>query len=176
MQENEYMVSLDPPSEKITLQSCLYTPKEVKEDKDNPILCIITHPYSLWGGSMYNNVVVGVRKQLVKEGFHCIAFNFRGVGKSTGNMGDGTEEQEDLIAICDFARKQLRYTKIFIIGYSYGGLVSLAVASDLGEIKGMCLISYPTGFVDHLAPDFNLEIPILLIHGKHDDIIPLRQN
>lgn len=141
--------------------------------KEDPILCIITHPYSLWGGSMHNNVVVGVRNQLVKGAYPCITFNFRGVGKSTGSMENGIAEQEDLIAVCNYAHNNLNYSQIFIVGYSYGGLISLSTAKKIDRIVGMALISYPTGFVKQLMPDFELKFPILFIHGEHDNLIPI---
>ncbi len=169
MQETEYMVSV---SKKVIIQASFYTSKEIT---DLSLICVITHPYSLWGGSMNNNVVVGVRNQLVKSGLPCITFNFRGVGKSTGAMGDGTKEQNDLIAICDFAQKTLQYMEIFIVGYSYGGLIALSTAEKLSNIRGMSLISYPVGFVKHLAPRFSLEFPIHFIHGMSDDIIPIQR-
>ena len=101
-----------------------------------------------------------------------MTFNFRGVEKSSGRMGDGTEEQNDLLAICNYAQNQLKYSQIFIIGYSYGGLISLSTARKLKKIVGMTLISYPMGFTEHLTPDYDVNFPILFIHGEHDDVIP----
>jgi alpha/beta superfamily hydrolase len=167
MQEIEFMVNV---SKDIKIQSSLYRETNQKSDS---ILCIITHPYSLWGGSMHNNVVIGVRNQLVKGGYHCIAFNFRGVGKSTGIMGDGIGEQEDLIAVCNHSRDKLHYFRIVIVGYSYGGLIGLSAAKNLGKLEGMVLISYPSGFVKHLLPDFTVKFPLLFVHGKGDDLIPV---
>ena len=167
MHKADFMVKV---SSEVSIQASLFTSTE----KENfSIACIITHPYSQWGGNMQNNVVVGIRNQLAIEGFPCITFNFRGVGKSTGSMGDGTQERKDLIAVCNYARTNLNYPQIFIIGYSYGGLISLSVVKELGEITGMCLISYPIGFVPHMSPEFDVNFPLLFIHGEHDDVIPI---
>ena len=159
MQETEYMIEV---RSNIVIQTKFY-PSEITQDQS--LVCIITHPYSRWGGSMHNNVVIGVRNQLVEGGIPCITFNFRGVGKSTGVMGDGIKEQEDLIAVCDFAKKALQYSQIYIVGYSYGGLIALSIIEKLENIVGLTLISYPYGFVNHLAPNFSLEYPIQFIHG-----------
>ena len=167
MHEEEYFI---PVSKDVMIQSCLYTSDQ---QAMNSTLCIVTHPYSKWGGSMHNNVVVGIRNQLVKEGFHCVTFNFRGVGRSSGIMGDGTPEQEDLLAVYNYYRSLNKYLRIYLIGYSYGGLISLSAAKQLENLEGMVLISYPVGFVRHLYPDFSISIPLLFIHGVSDDIIPI---
>ena len=167
MQESDFSVKISP---SIMLQTSLYT---LKKEEKSAIVCIITHPYSLWGGSKQNNVVIGVRNELVKSGYDCITFNFRGVGRSTGTIGDGVDEQEDISEIVKFAREQLQYSQILVIGYSYGGLISLSAAKRLGDLIGMILISYPTGFVNHLPPDFTVEFPLQFIHGRQDDLIPV---
>lgn len=167
MHKTEFMVKV---SNDVNIQAILYSSAE---EDNKSIVCIITHPYSRWGGSMQNNVVVGARNQLVKGGFPCITFNFRGVGNSTGSMGDGIQEKDDLIAVCNYTRDNFSYSQIFIVGYSYGGLVSLSAAKELGEIAGMCLISYPIGFISHIHPDFDVSFPMLFIHGENDDLIPM---
>ncbi|TFG20826.1 MAG: alpha/beta fold hydrolase [Promethearchaeota archaeon] len=167
MHKTDFMVKV---SDEVRIQASLYASREKEKGS---IACIITHPYSQWGGNMQNNVVIGVRNQLVKEGFPCVTFNFRGVGKSTGSMGDGTQEKEDLIGVCNYTRNILHLTQIIIIGYSYGALISLSAMKELGELICMCLISYPSGFVPHLSPEFDVGIPILFIHGEFDDVIPI---
>ncbi len=167
MHEMEYFI---PVSKDVKIQSCLYT---TDRQSKKSTLCIVTHPYSKWGGSMHNNVVVGVRNQLVKEGFHCVTFNFRGVGRSSGSMGDGTPEQEDLLAVYNYYCTFNKYSKICLIGYSYGGLICLSIANRLVHLDGMALISYPVDFVPHLSPDFSISFPLLFIHGIKDDIIPI---
>lgn len=170
MQAIDFMVKVVTKEGEIELESALFVPIQAKS-----IVCIITHPYSLWGGSMDNNVVVGVRKELLTANYPCVTFNFRGVGKSSGVMGKGIEEQEDLIAVCDFCLNTLKFSQIFIVGYSFGGLVSLAASDRLKNIKGMALISYPSGFLDTIEPKYDSGFPILLIHGEQDNLIPISQ-
>ena len=45
---------------------------------------------------MYNNVVGGVQGALVQEGYSTLRFNFRGVGGSGGEYGEGEGEVEDV--------------------------------------------------------------------------------
>jgi len=170
MQTTDYMIKVATNEGMIELESVLYAPNQAKS-----IVCIITHPYSLWGGSMSNNVVVGVRIQLLKGKYPCVTFNFRGVGKSSGVRGKGIEEQKDFISVCDFCLNKLKFSQLFIVGYSFGGLVSLAASDRLKNIIGMALISYPRGFLDYADPNYNPEFPILLIHGEQDELIPISQ-
>jgi alpha/beta superfamily hydrolase len=121
---------------------------------------------------MHNNVVVGVRNYLVKQGYSCITFNFRGVGKSTGAIGNGSQEIEDMKAIYKYTKNKSEYKHILVVGYSYGGLISLAAAPGMKELDGMCLISYPSGFVKHLRPVYTISFPLLFIHGERDSLIP----
>ncbi|MBN2154757.1 MAG: alpha/beta fold hydrolase [Candidatus Lokiarchaeota archaeon] len=171
MHTDEFMVKVHSDTENILIEARLFL---IDKNRDYPIVCVICHPYSQWGGSMNNNLVVGVRNQLVKSGYPCITFNFRGVGKSTGKMGTGVEEQQDLQAICTYAQKIFHFTSLFLIGYSYGGLICLSSALHIENLTGMSLISYPIGFVPHIQPDYEIDVPLLFLHGKQDDIIPIQ--
>jgi alpha/beta superfamily hydrolase len=166
MQAIDYMVPVD---SQVVIQAKVFLPEKNSSKSE---ICVVSHPYSQWGGTMENNVVVGVVNYLVHQDFPCISFNFRGVGKSTGTMGDGTEEQKDIQAICDYCVSKLGYQSLNIIGYSYGGLISLAAVHSLQNIKAMVLISYPHGFTPHLGPIYDITFPLLFIHGNMDNIIP----
>jgi alpha/beta superfamily hydrolase len=49
------------------------------EPNDNTkIGIVVTHPYSLLGGDLNNNVVVGIAKYFASFGFTTVRFNFRG--------------------------------------------------------------------------------------------------
>ena len=56
---------------------------------------IVCHPHSLYGGSMDNNVVCSLTETLTEASFVSFKFNFRGVGESQGEFGQGIGEQED---------------------------------------------------------------------------------
>ena len=54
---------------------------------------VLCHPHPLFGGSMDNNVVLAVASALVEQSIAALMFNFRGVGRSRGNFGNGIDEQ-----------------------------------------------------------------------------------
>jgi alpha/beta superfamily hydrolase len=54
---------------------------------------IICHPHPLYGGSMDNNVVYSLSETLTQASFVSFKFNFRGVGGSQGEFGQGIGEQ-----------------------------------------------------------------------------------
>jgi alpha/beta superfamily hydrolase len=56
---------------------------------------VICHPHPLRGGDMLNNVVRALAEAFAAVGFATLRFNFRGVGRSTGQYGEGIGEQED---------------------------------------------------------------------------------
>ena len=51
---------------------------------------------------MYNNVVSGVFNKFTQNGISCLRFNFRGVGRSSGNHTTGTGELIDTKTCIDF--------------------------------------------------------------------------
>ena len=132
---------------------------------------VITHPHPLYGGDMDNNVVATVSRAYQKTGATTLRFNFRGVGNSQGNYGDGIGEQKDVRAAVAFlANRGLR--QIDLAGYSFGAWVNaLAVKNGL-EVDNMIMVSPPVAFIDFesLTALRNLK---LIITGNRDDIAPV---
>ena len=65
---------------------------------------IVCHPHPLYGGSMDNNVVHSLCETLTEASFVSFKFNFRGVGGSQGEFGQGIGEQADVEAAISFIR------------------------------------------------------------------------
>ena len=63
---------------------------------------IICHPHPLYGGNMDNNVVLSLSDTLTQASLASFKFNFRGVGGSQGEFGQGIGEQEDVEAAISF--------------------------------------------------------------------------
>jgi uncharacterized protein len=90
---------------------------------------VICHPHSLMGGSMYNNVVEALREALAAENISTLRFNFRGVGGSTGTYDEGKGEREDILAACDYLKKQ-GMTELIFAGYSFGAWVGSKIIGE----------------------------------------------
>lgn len=103
----------------------------------------VCHPHSLYGGSMWNNVVIAVCQSLSRDLIAAFRFNFRGVGKSGGTFGGGTAEQEDVKAALAFvsSASNIDPGKIGLVGYSFGGSVALPVALIDERVSLLALVS-----------------------------------
>ena len=57
-----------------------------KADKPNSPICLILHPHPRQGGTMNNKLVYNTYQAFKKSNFSTLRFNFRGVGKSDGEL------------------------------------------------------------------------------------------
>jgi len=134
----------------------------------------VCHPHPLFGGSMWNNVVIPICEALAREGILAFRFNFRGVEGSEGVFGGGIEEQEDVKAALSFlsSMEGVDPGRIGLAGYSFGAMVALPVALQDGRVQALALISLllassaPEPLTSYLKPK-------LLLCGSRDYFIPI---
>jgi alpha/beta superfamily hydrolase len=134
---------------------------------------VVCHPHPLYGGTMSSNVVFGICQALAEKSIAALRFNFRGVGKSGGEFGEGKAEQEDVKAALDFAiaTDGIDKERIGLAGYSFGGMVALPVAIRDERIKRLALVSpaLSEGGWEALK-QYNK--PKFVIAGENDFVIP----
>jgi alpha/beta superfamily hydrolase len=96
-----------------------------------------------------------------QNGFVSLTFDFRGVGRSTGEFDYGFGEQEDVVCAFDYlaSRSEVEPRNIFIVGHSLGAAVSLYAIQNK-SVKGLVLWSPPK---DH---DYNVKKFIARTRGK----------
>jgi len=137
---------------------------------------IVCHPHPLYGGSMDNNVVYSLSETLTQASFVSFKFNFRGVGGSHGQFGQGIGEQEDVEAAISFIStvKAVDSKRIGLAGYSAGAGFALPIGSKDDRIKALAAISPPLSMFDF---DFlkSRPKPKLLISGSRDNFTPANQ-
>jgi alpha/beta superfamily hydrolase len=137
---------------------------------------IVCHPHPLYGGSMDNNVVCSLSETLTQASLASFRFNFRGVGGSQGEFGQGIGEQEDVEAAVYFMStvKEVDCKRIGLAGYSAGAGFALPIGFKDDRITALAAISPPLPMFDF---DFlkNCPKPKLFISGSRDDLIPLNQ-
>jgi alpha/beta superfamily hydrolase len=137
---------------------------------------IVCHPHPLYGGSMDNNVVCNLSVTLIQTSLASFKFNFRGVGGSQGEFGQGVGEQEDVEAAISFIStvKEVDSKRIGLAGYSAGAGFALPVGFNDDRIRALAAVSPP-------LPMFDLDFlkscpkPKLLISGSRDALIPAEQ-
>jgi len=137
---------------------------------------IVCHPHPLYGGSMDNNVVNSISETLTQTSLVSLKFNFRGVGKSQGEFGQGIGEREDAEAAISFIGrvKEVDSERIGLVGYSAGAGFALPVGFNDNRIKALAAVSPPLTMFDF---DFlkSCPKPKLLISGDRDELIPIDQ-
>jgi hypothetical protein len=137
---------------------------------------IVCHPHPLYGGSMDNNVVCSLCEALTKASFVSFKFNFRGVGASQGEFGQGIGEQTDVEAAISFISrlKGINSTRIGLAGYSAGAGFAIPVGSGDSRIKALAAVSPPLNMFsfDFLGSCLK---PRLLVSGSRDDFTPADQ-
>jgi alpha/beta superfamily hydrolase len=90
-----------------------------------------------------------IYKQLAKtacqNGYVAMLVDFRGVGKSTGKFDYGTLEQQDVRCALNYvaARSEVEPDRIFVVGHSLGGAVSLYALRNEKRVKGLVIWSTP---------------------------------
>lgn len=134
---------------------------------------VICHPHPQFGGSMNNNVVLGVETVLADAGFTTLRFNFRGVGLSKGTFSDGSGEQEDVIHAINFLAADTSVGSIHFVGYSFGAMVGLRAAIGDDRTASLTGIAPPTVMdsFDFLAENSK---PLLAIAGSQDDFCDIQ--
>ena len=134
---------------------------------------VMCHPHPLFGGSMSNNIVLGVCQALVQDSIAAFRFNFRGVGGSQGVFDGGVGEQEDVRAALTFisSLEGIGPGRIGLAGYSFGAGIALSVAPQDGRVQSLALIS-PVSSSSGAGGLQGYIKPKLLISGNDDEFIP----
>jgi len=106
-------------------------------------------------------------KQLAREGYRVLAFDFRGFGKSHG-PGDSDMDTApmhlDVLGAVHYLRQNGVKT-VAVIGGSFGGGAALdaSIASRPGEINGLVLLA-----ADWNGPAERINVPLLVIVARND--------
>jgi len=95
-------------------------------------------------------------------GFVSLLFDFRGVGKSTGRFDYGSAEQHDFKCVLNFlaSRPEVLQNKIYVVGHSLGGAVSLIMLKNEKRVRALVLWAVPKNH------DYNVRKFIRRTRGK----------
>ncbi len=159
---------------------------EIPSTGDIRGVAIVAHPHPLFGGTNQNKVVQTLAHSLLAKGFIAIRPNFRGVGKSAGTHDFGVGETADLLFVREYAlyhyAKLGANLQIILAGFSFGAFVQTqvlaALRADNKIVQKIILVGLAAGMIEntrHYEPAkiAGLCKHILLIHGSHDETVPL---
>lgn len=114
---------------------------------------VVCHPHPKGGGTMNNNVVYRIARAMEASGAAVLRFNFRGVGRSSGEYGEGVDEAEDVRAALDFMAARYPGLPLWLAGFSFGARVGLPagiadprVSALLGV--GLAIKMFDLGFLE----------------------------
>jgi alpha/beta superfamily hydrolase len=137
---------------------------------------IVCHPNPFHGGSMDNNVVNSISETVARASLVSFKFNFRGVGGSQGEFGEGIDEHEDVEAAISFIStvQEVDSKRIGLAGYSAGARFGLPVGLKDVRIKALAAVSPPLSMFDFGFLK-SCPKPKLLISGSRDDLTRTKQ-
>ena len=136
-----------------------------------PDAVVMTHPHPLYGGEMDHPVVTTLAGVYQRLGYSTLRFNFRGVGASGGEYGDGDGEQDDVrAAVVRLAG--LGKTVTDLAGYSFGAWVNLRLNPPLATVRRQLLVAPPVAFLD-FEPVATPPAELAVIVGDCDRMAPL---
>lgn len=138
---------------------------------------VVCHPHPLYGGDMFNNVVLAVCRAMTGVSIAAMRFNFRGVGKSAGSFSEGVGEQQDVMAALTFL-SSLDYidsARIGLAGYSFGAAVSLPVSLQDDHVQALALVSPPFSTSEWESIQSHSK-PTLILGGTEDEFFVAPQS
>jgi uncharacterized protein len=165
-------------TEKITLQGAAGAIQALRDlpegGKPSRGLAIITHPHPLFGGTMDNKVVQTMARAFVQVGWTALRFNFRGVGTSEGSHDEGHGESDDLRAVLE--QSCPAGSPLCLAGFSFGTFVASQVivqAAQRNVLEKIVFVGTAASRFAVAPIDPALHERTLVIHGEHDDTVPL---
>lgn len=177
MANNSYSPLVSFKEAETTFESKIELPKNFK----NKIpLIIVVHEW--WGKTPY---IVSKTQELKNEGFAVLAVDLYGNGKTVETPSEAQALAtpfyqnpeigvKRLTQYLELAKKDphIDSSKIYVIGFCFGGTQALNLARSGALIKGV--VSFHGGLATTL-PSKNIKAKILVLHGGSDPMVPVKE-
>ena len=136
---------------------------------ENPVAAaVVCHPHPVHGGTMHNHVTYRLAQAWREASVSCVRFNFRGVGRSTGQHDDGKGEVDDAQAALDFIQTKTPGAPLIASGFSFGSRAALALGLRDSRVEkilavGVAIDIFDMSFVSQITQ------PIAFVHADNDE-------
>lgn len=132
-------------------------------------------------------------RQMQQLGFAVLAIDYRGFGRSSDELPSETSVDEDARAAWTWLAQRYPGRERYVFGHSLGGAIAVRLASEVDDAKGLIVegtfTSIPDVFqtmkwgwlpltplitqrFDSAARIANVKVPVLVVHGEADTLIP----
>ena len=139
------------------------------------------------GNGEYLAAIMPLLKSFISRGYSVMAYDYAGYGNSTGYPGE-KQAYSDIETVFDYLTGQQKISPedIVVMGYSVGSGPSCYIAEKY-PVKALVIISGFASAAQVLLPFSvpfdkfpnaerlkNCKIPLMVIHGRSDKIVPIR--
>lgn len=138
---------------------------------------LLCHPLPAGGGTMGSRLVYDLSRALADAGWFAVRFNYRGVGRSEGQRGEGPGEAADAAAVFDWMVERTGRSPV-VVGHSFGGGVAVRLATSR-PVRALALMGVPpqvSHSVLHPAQEApSLRCPVVVIAGDRDGFVTVEE-
>jgi uncharacterized protein len=139
---------------------------------------VFAHPHPQFGGTMHTKAVYQGAKGLGRLGCAVLRFNFRGVGRSAGEFGQGEGEKADFSAALDYMAARHADAPLWAAGFSFGSWIALEVGAADPRVSALIGIAPPvatsvSGQVYTFEQTLASTKPKFFVQGEADEVCPI---
>ena len=130
---------------------------------------VVCHPHPAYGGDRRNIVVDSLFRALAGAGVAALRFDFRRTQRTAPRAG--VDERADVVAAVHRLAAEVDLdVPLYLVGYSFGADVALAVGDD--RHAGWALVAPPFRFSGPACPTTGDDRPLLVVAAEHDQFAP----
>ncbi|WP_019506914.1 alpha/beta hydrolase [Pleurocapsa sp. PCC 7319] len=149
------------------------------------------------GNASNNGDVTDIAAMFHQIGLSVLLIDYRGYGKSSPTFPSEKSVYQDALAAWNYLTtvRQIEPAKIFVYGHSLGGAIAIELAIKHPEMAGLVVEGtftsikevasqdkifriFPLGWIltqhfDSISKIQSLQVPVLIMHGTADEVIPV---
>jgi alpha/beta superfamily hydrolase len=133
---------------------------------------LVCHPHPLMGGTMNTHAVHRIARAVRLAGGVSLRFNYRGVGRSSGDFDQGRGESDDAGVALAFLAGRYPALPRLCCGFSFGAFAALTAGPRDPGVRGLLLaglaLTPVPGLPRDLGPLRDLPLPVAVVQAEQD--------